>query len=95
MGQCFDYDITFIETYLSQKIQVLYSPSIIVATDETMTPHKGRGAVHHAFVNGKPHPNGVLSTSAGDANHIALRLKIRRRVEEDVEPLVLLLLLLF
>lgn len=88
IGQCLDYNIDFVENHLSTKVQSLYTSSILLATDETMTPHKGRGAVHHAFVNGKPHPNGVLSTSSGDANLIALRFKIRRRVETDDEPLV-------
>jgi len=82
---CVDFEINWGENHLASSIANVYSPSRHKSSNETMTPYTGRSNPQHMYLPGKPHPNGVLSTSCGDENNILLALKIRRGVEEDFE----------
>lgn len=88
LHSCIDYDIDWISAHLAQSTQKVYVPTLSLASDETMTPTKSKINPHHMYVPGKPHPNGILSTSCGDGNGILLSLQVRRRTTEDLEPLL-------
>ena len=86
---CFDWDIDWVSKYFTQQTQRIYTPTVDLSTDKTMTPFCGRHCAHHCYIQGKPHPNGILSTSVGDQNKVLLSLKIRCRIKEDPKPLFL------
>lgn len=86
---CIDFEIDFLEKHLESSTSRIYTATQFKSSDETMTPIKSRVNSHHSYVPGKPHPNGNLSTSCGDANKVLLSMQLRRRINEDYESVMM------
>ena len=53
-----------------------------------MAPFEGHNNPHHFYIPGKPHPNGVLYTTAADMNHFLHGISPRPCLNTDFDPLL-------
>ena len=83
-----DFDIDYVQNCFNESLQSIYKPQSILSADETMAPSKSKNNPHHMFLPMKPHPNGTLFTSVADQKKMILAYNIRRRTEEDWQPLL-------
>eukprot|EP01102_Stenamoeba_stenopodia_P009214 TRINITY_DN2713_c0_g1_i1.p1 TRINITY_DN2713_c0_g1~~TRINITY_DN2713_c0_g1_i1.p1 ORF type:complete len:645 (+),score=151.23 TRINITY_DN2713_c0_g1_i1:407-2341(+) len=83
--KCFRFTDTVlekIEECFHKTIKELWIAGTVAAVDESMVPCKSKTNVHHVFVRGKPHPNGVKVWSTVDYSGFLVNFALYRRIVE-------------
>ena len=81
INSCISVDVENAQDSI-KNITKFYTPTNIISSDETMIACHQRHSPHFIFIAGKPHPVGILFTSAADSNCVVIGFNIRNRTEE-------------